>query len=297
MRALILGARGNLGQTLLDVLPRAGFAHVEGQGGRRECDLRDAPLVERVLRAGRPDVVFNAAAYAKVDAAEREPGEAWSTNVEGTAILARACAAARVRLVHYSTDFVFDGRRHTAYEEMDPTSPLGVYARSKAAGEARVLDACPSALVLRVGCLYGRQATGFPSSIAPRLARGEPLACDDVRLASPTWLVRAAEGSAAASVSRHEGLLHLTAHGSTTWAGFARHLAGRLAAPAALIRAADPGSLGLAAERPMSAILSKGLLGRLELDRLGTWQEQADAYVADLARSPSPAAPPAPAGP
>lgn len=285
MRALILGARGNLGRTLLQVLPLAGFEQVEGREGRRECDLRDAPAVERAIRDCRPDVVFNAAAYAKVDAAEREPDEAWSTNVEGTAILARACQAARVRLVHYSTDFVFDGQRSSLYEEDAPVSPLGAYAKSKAAGEERALAACPSALVLRVGCLYGREATGFPSSIAARLLRGESLVCDDVRLASPTWLVRAAEGSAAVALSPHEGLLHLTAHGSTTWAGFARYLAAKLGASATLIRAAEPGSLGLAAERPRAAILSKALLGQLGLDRLGTWQEQADAYLADLGRA------------
>src|SRR4051812_6329250 len=132
--AVILGARGTLGTALTAGLPAAGW-HVAAAAGRADCDITDAAAVNRLLERTRPVAVFNAAAYTDVDRAEGEPERAEAVNAGGAEIVAASAAAVGAAVVHYSTDFVFDGTLDRPYDERDPPSPLGRYARSKVAGD------------------------------------------------------------------------------------------------------------------------------------------------------------------
>ncbi len=162
MRAVVFGAGGMLGQALVAHLPAGGHPVVGSFAGRKDGDIADAPLVAAALDRLRPEVVFNAAAWTDVDGAEDHPQEARRANAEGPEVLARACAARGIHLVHYSTDFVFDGERETPYDESIAPSPQSVYAATKLEGERRVEAACPQSFVLRVGCLYGHGGTQLP---------------------------------------------------------------------------------------------------------------------------------------
>ena len=199
--AVVLGARGLLGTALGERLPAAGW-RVAAAVGHAECDITDAGAVRALLEATRPDVVFNAAAYTDVDRAESEPAAAEAINAAGAENVARAAAAAGAAVVHYSTDFVFDGELERPYDESDPPSPQGRYAASKVAGDARVAAAAERHFILRVGCLYGRGGRNFPSTIVRRLRAGETIRAHNDRLGSPTWAREVADVSAALARTR-----------------------------------------------------------------------------------------------
>jgi len=279
MRAVVFGAQGTLGRALAAHLPERGET-VLGAFGRAECSITDAARVHEVLHALHPDVVFNAAAFTNVDAAEAVPDEAFAANAIGPELLARACAESGAKLVHYSTDFVFDGELERPYDEFDPPSPPAVYARSKLAGERLVIAAAPQVFVLRVGCLYGRGGKNFPSTIVGRLKAGETVRADRFRTVAPTWVKSVAEASITLARTGHFGLYHCTANGETTWADFARLAAAALGLPQERVSAVDTSALALPAPRPRRAILDNRMLRLRGLDTLGDWQTQARAYLA-----------------
>jgi dTDP-4-dehydrorhamnose reductase len=279
MRAIVLGARGTLGQALTAHLPAHGVA-VVGAHGRDDCPITDAERVRAVLRQANPDVVFNAAAFTDVDAAEDRADEAFQANAIGPELLARACNEVGAKLVHYSTDFVFDGEQERLYDEFDPPSPQGQYARSKLAGERLVASAAERAFVLRVGCLYGRGGRNFPSTILRRLRAGETVRADRDRIGSPTWVVAVVGVSAALARTDHFGLYHCTANGETSWVDYARFLATALGLPAERVSAVATGDLPLRAPRPRRSVLDNRMLRLRGLDTLGDWQTQARAFLA-----------------
>jgi dTDP-4-dehydrorhamnose reductase len=281
---VVLGAKGLVGQALALELPRAGYVLAAGVA-RAECDIRDGAAVRALLERARPDVVFNAAALTNVDKAESEPDLTYAVNAVAVEDLARAAAAAGAALVHYSTDFVFDGESARPYDEFDPPSPQGIYARSKRAGELLAAAATPRLYTLRVGCLYGRGGRNFPSTIVRRLRAGETVRADRDRLASPTWVREVARLSAALAHTGLYGLYHCTAQGETTWADFARFAARALGLPEARVEAVAYGALPLTAPRPRRAILDNRMLRLRGLDTLSSWQDGARAYLASEAES------------
>jgi dTDP-4-dehydrorhamnose reductase len=157
---LIIGGHGQMGQA---------FAHVNPdliRLSRSECDLTKRETITAALAAYTPATVINAAAYTAVDLAEQESEAAFAQNATGPAQLAEICAARKIGLVHYSTDYVFDGQKPAPYLETDPIAPLSVYGKSKAAGEQAVLAAHPQALVVRTAWLFSPWGKNFVKTLA-----------------------------------------------------------------------------------------------------------------------------------
>jgi dTDP-4-dehydrorhamnose reductase len=279
MKALVFGAGGTLGQSLVTTLPQRGY-EVCAALDRAACDIRDADAVRAVIGRHAPQVLFNAAAYTDVDRAESEPDLAYAANAIACETLAHAAEAAGAALVHYSTDFVFDGERERAYDEFDPPSPQGLYARSKVAGEQLATAATRRLFIVRVGCLYGRGGRNFPSTILRRLRAGETVRADRERLGSPTWVAEVARASADLARTAHFGLYHCTSVGETSWAAFARFMADLLGLPADRVDPLPTSALPMKAPRPRRAILDNRMLRLRGLDTLSTWQEAARAYLA-----------------
>jgi dTDP-4-dehydrorhamnose reductase len=279
-RAVVFGGGGLLGQALVGRIPDSGLQLVAAFSGRAEGDITNAPLVDDLLDRWRPDVVFNAAAYTDVDGAESDPAAAFAANAEGPAILARAARRVGARLVHYSTDFVFDGEREAPYDESVPPAPASVYARSKLEGEDRVREASPRAFILRVGCLYGRGGRNFPSTLLRRLRGGEPIRADNERRVSPTWSDPVAWLSCQLAAGDRFGLYHATAAGETTWADFTLYLAQAAGIAGPRVEGVPVSSLRLRAVRPRRAVLVSHQLAAAGVDPLPTWQDQARAYLA-----------------
>ena len=281
MKALVLGAQGTLGQALIEVLPTndGGGFEVETRS-RAQCDVADANAVVRAITEAEADVVFNAAAYTNVDRAEDEPDAAYQANAVGPETLARATAALGIKLVHYSTDFVFDGEQERPYDEFDTPSPQSIYARSKLAGERLAAAASRRVFVVRVGCLYGRDGRNFPSTILRRLRGGETVRADRERLGSPTWVRDVALVSGALAHTEHFGLYHCTSAGQTSWADYARFIADKLKLPSERVDALPTSALPMMrAPRPRRAILENRMLRLRGLDTMPDWRIAAEAFI------------------
>jgi dTDP-4-dehydrorhamnose reductase len=185
VKLLVTGAGGLLGGEFARTAP--GLGHDVTAAGHRDLDITDPDAVRAALRARRPDVVVNCAARADVDRVEGDPAAALRVNRDGPALLAEAASQVGARLVHFSTDYVFDGHATAPYPPRHPVAPVNVYARSKAAGEAAVLDVPGGHLVVRVSWLFGASERGLVPFVAAAARSGRPLRLVEDQRSRPTW--------------------------------------------------------------------------------------------------------------
>jgi dTDP-4-dehydrorhamnose reductase len=226
---LLLGKNGQVGWELRRTLAPL---------GRLECvdypelDLADGEAVRRCVRETAPGLIVNAAAYTAVDRAETEPDLAMTINGLAPGILAEEARRLGARLVHYSTDYVFDGTKTQPYLEEDPPNPLGAYGRSKLAGDQAIQQAGCAYLIFRLCWVYGGRGQNFMLTMQ-RLARErETLRVVRDQVGCPTWSRLIAEATAlalkqvlaAANPDAYQGLYHLCAAGQTSWHGFAERI-------------------------------------------------------------------------
>ena len=230
-RILVIGRNGQVGFELLRGLAKPGEVIAVG---RDELDLADANAIRRKLRETRPDLIVNAAAYTAVDQAESEQELALAINGVAPGILAEEAKRLGAALVHYSTDYVFDGSKGAPYTEDDAPRPLSVYGRTKLAGERAIQAVDVPHLILRTSWVYGTRGKNFPLTIL-RLARErEELSIVNDQVGAPTWSRAIAE--ATGDILKHlgygqpafrdacairRGIYNLTAAGQTSWHGFA----------------------------------------------------------------------------
>jgi dTDP-4-dehydrorhamnose reductase len=282
VRIAVVGAGGQLGAA---VVHECGTAHETIPFTRQQLDVSDAAAVTAAMDRVRPEVLVNGAAFTNVDAAEDRPIAALDSNAFAVCALARAARRHRATLVHYSTDFVFDGRATSPYTEDDPPNPRSVYAISKLLGEWFALDA-PRAYVLRVESLFGRTPNGpaAKGSVAGILATlkagGTPKAFAD-RTISPTYLADAARATRQIVEmdvgSAPPGVYHCVSSGSCTWLEFAQELARQLGIEATItpVRMAD---VPLRAQRPQYCALSNAKLQSLGIS-MPIWQNALARYL------------------
>lgn len=188
---------------------------------RSQLDIGDQEAVDRAVSSLRPELILNAAAYTAVDRAESEPDAAWRVNRDGAGYLAAAAARAGSRMVHVSTDFVFDGHQGHPYSPDDETHPLGVYGASKLAGESAVLAASPGALIVRTAWVYASGGRNFLNTMLRLMSQGREVRVVADQIGAPTsasCLARALWGLARREAS---GLRHYTNAGAASWYDFA----------------------------------------------------------------------------
>jgi len=230
MKLLVLGGNGQVGFELLRSLAPLGKVMATTRSGAlpdgRPClraDLSDLASLPALLESAAADVVVNATAYTAVDKAESEPAQAWRLNAEAPAALAAACATTGASLVHFSTDYVFDGSGTRPYREDDPTAPLGVYGASKWAGEQAIRASGAAHKLFRLCWVYGPRGGNFLLTML-RLARerGHLRVVAD-QVGAPTAAHRIADGVARALAAqpRASGTWHLSAEGQASWHDFA----------------------------------------------------------------------------
>lgn len=267
MKVLITGANGQVGQALQSPAPlKASLTALD----RSTLDISDLEAVDRHIGQIRPDLIINAAAYTAVDRAELDAEAASAANKTGPANLALAAQRAGARLVHISTDFVFDGRASSPYRPDHPVAPLGLYGQSKAEGEAAVLASLPSALIIRTGWVYAATGSNFLVTML-RLMRERPevrVVADQI--GTPTHADSLARAIWSLAFGEHHGILHYSDSGTASWYDFAvaiqeeALMLGLLekAVPVIPIRTQD---YPTAAQRPAYSVLDKtdtiGLLG------------------------------------
>lgn len=229
---------------------------------RAEADLSKPEALRAAVRAAKPDCIVNAAAYTAVDRAEDERGACFALNAEAVEILASEARALRALLVHFSTDYVFDGEKPSPYVETDPPAPRNVYGESKLAGERAVAASGCRHLVFRTSWVYGPGGRNFVQAILNAARRGAELRVVSDQRGAPTSSAQIAGAVARilaqpAILEKASGLFHLSAAGETTWHGFADEI---LAAHAlgARPRAVTTTEYGARARRPRNSVLDNG---------------------------------------
>ena len=300
MRILLFGGQGQVGFELLRSLAPLGEVMASTRSGLlpdgRPClaaDLSDMEALPRLVRAVSPDLVVNAGAYTAVDRAEDEPELAYRINAQAPAALAAACAAAGIGLVHFSTDYVFDGSGSRPYREDDPVAPLGVYGASKWAGEEAVRASGVAHKIFRLCWVYGPRGSNFLLTML-RLARerGHLRVVAD-QVGAPTSARRIADGVARAIAGQPaaSGTWHLSAEGQASWHDFAAEIF-REAVVRGLLASAPTLAAIASSEFPTRA--RRPAYSRLDTTRfqhdfgphLGSWQDGLHEVLSELAGPP-----------
>jgi dTDP-4-dehydrorhamnose reductase len=296
MRILLLGRDGQVGWELQRSLAPLGPLLALGrEGAPGSCgDLAEPEAVAATVRRFAPEAVVNAAAYTAVDRAEAEPDAARRVNAEAPAAIARAAAAAGAWMLHFSTDYVFDGSGSRPWREDDPPAPLSVYGRTKLEGEQAVRASGCHHLIVRTGWVYAARGGNFARTILRLAVERERLQVVGDQIGAPTGAELLADLAAhmlRAAVARPElsGTYHASAAGETSWHGYARHVIGFARARAAPVRVADdavewvPSSAyPTAARRPLNSRLDTSKLrARFGLE-LPAWQSGVDRMLTEI---------------
>ena len=300
MKILLFGVNGQVGWEVRRTLEPLGDVVALD---RAAADLERPPSVREAIRRERPDVVVNAAAYTAVDRAEDEPERARLVNAYSVEAMAEEVARSGGWLVHYSTDYVFDGGKADCYVETDPTNPLGVYGGTKAEGERLIGAAGCRHLILRTSWVYSDRGHNFLRTIL-RLARErDELSVVDDQVGAPTSAALLASLTAAA-VSRMDpadqrppesGIYHVAPLGSTSWHGYARLAVAeaaacgmRLRAVPEAIRPIPTSAYPTPARRPANSRLDTGKIARELAVTLPPWEQDVRHAIASIVRSAQP---------
>lgn len=296
MRVLLTGSSGQVGGALLPLLQRN---HTVVAPSRRDFDLATPASLAAHLGAIKPDLIINPAAYTAVDRAEDEPALASMINGEAPAAMAKWAAAHSVPIVHFSTDFVFDGTGERSWSEMDSTGPLSAYGLSKLDGEIRVRGAGGPHLIVRTAWVYAALGANFMRTMI-RLAResevlrvvadqyGTPTAASTIAR-SLTQILEQGAGDLPTLFARADGLVHLTNAGSTSWHGFATAIVDGLKARDVALKASKVIPITTAdypskAKRPSNSRLDLTRLKSVYKIAPSPWQDalasELDAFVA-----------------
>lgn len=285
-RAVVFGASGQLAVELVRELKARQYATVGWD--RREVDITDAAAVEAALARYDAEVVFNAAAYNQVDVAEKEPQAAFLVNALAVRNLALACRQVDARLVHFSTDYVFDGYARHPYVEDDPTHPLGAYAVSKLAGEMYAQAYLDRALVVRTSGVFGpgglSTARGNFVELMLRLSAGnQPIRVVEDHVASPTYAPALAARTIDLVDRELTGVFHIGGGTPISWFQFAKMIF-EVACRQPLLLATNEREYRTSARRPKYSALSNAKMERAGLTPMPPLRAALESYFAERTR-------------
>lgn len=305
LRILLTGKTGQVGHELSGRLSLLGELAAPD---RHEMDLSNASDIARVIRAFVPQVIVNAAAYTAVDQAEKEPEIARAINAEAPATLAAEAKQIDAFLVHYSTDYVFDGLKGAPYLETDLTNPVSVYGKTKLAGEDAIRQSGCAHLIFRTAWVYATRGRNFLLTILRLASQREELRIVNDQIGAPTWageiasvtasILKAGFNGSGSSLSKYTGTYHMTASGSCSWYDFARAIleeaTGLPSTDAWLSRALQGNALAIKrivpittseyptpAKRPPYSVLSNQSLGKTFRIQQRNWREQLKAAISE----------------
>ena len=289
-RIAVVGANGMLGSDLVALLrsggrvaaqPRIETPYDVASFARADFDVADADAARAAL-AGF-DVIVNCTAFNRVDDAETMEADAFTVNADGPANLAAAARATGARLIHVSTDYVFDGRATTPIPEDAPRAPVSAYGRSKAAGEERALAANPGATaIVRTAWLYGEHGPSFPRTMLRLAAERETVSVVTDQVGQPTWTRDLAEqlirliGAGAPA-----GIYHGTNSGETSWYGFAQEVFRLAGLDPERVLPTDSAAFVRPAPRPAFSVLGHEAWARVGLTTMRPWQNAISDAIAD----------------
>lgn len=291
MRALLLGAGGMLAQDIVTTSP----PDVEVISRRHsELDVTDEAAVTAAINSTRPDVIINCAAYTKVDAAESDRERAWAVNAEAPRLVGRAATrftfhASRFTplVVHFSTDYVFNGRSTRPYREEDLPDPLGSYGASKLAGEQALLAIGARCLIIRTSWLFGYHGTSFPRTMRQRARDGKATRVVNDQVGRPTYTVDLAWatwfiiGRRTTDHGPRSDVFNIANRGQTTWYDVARRIFEAAGMPD-LLSPCTTAEYPMPAPRPAYSVLDTSKYDALAGAPLPRWEDALDRFLAEL---------------
>lgn len=286
-RILVTGANGQLGSDLMRLL--ASDFDMVGLD-IDDVDITDRHSVSRAIERHSPTILINAAAFTNVDACETDEDTARRVNADGPRVLAAVCKDSDIRLVHYSTDYVFDGAKQSAYIESDRPNPKTAYGRTKLAGEIFIRDLLPDAVIIRIAWLYGSHGHNFVKTMLG-LARKQievkqgggavtPLTVVDDQFGSPTCTEAVVRQTRRIIDDSLTGLFHATAQGETTWYGFAMAIFEVAGLPID-VNPCSTEQFPRPAPRPKRSTLENARLRQAGADIMPHWQDSLNRFFAD----------------
>ena len=279
MNILLCGAKGQLGTDCIAVLSND---HAITAVDIDELDITAPAAVQAAVETARPGIIINCAAYTDVDGCESNRDTAFAVNADGPKNLAEAACAAGARLLHVSTDYVFNGHRPVpdAWSESDPVNPASVYGQSKAAGEEAVLAVDAQNIVLRTAWLYGISGKNFLKTML-RLALNNP--CKEItvvadQFGSPTWSYTLARQIKALITAGGSGIYHATGEGYCSWHDLAAYFLKKMDVLHA-ITPCTTAEYPTPAPRPANSILANHRLSEQGINRMQNWQDDVDQFI------------------
>ena len=288
---LVTGRHGQIASALKGALTRAGFGVV--LAGRPECDIADSGAVRRAIAEARPALVINPAAYTAVDKAEDDVDATFAVNRDGAKHVAEAAAREGAPIIHFSTDYVFDGSKGAPYVETDPTQPLGVYGRSKLAGESAVAAANPRCVILRTAWVCSPGGANFLNTMLRLAASRDELGVVDDQRGAPSFAADIAAATVRIAVNILDDpndlslyqTFHLASAGETTWCGFARSIFAGSAArsgPHARVRPIATADYPTRAQRPADSRLDCSLVATHHGVVMPDWRDGLESCLDEL---------------
>ena len=264
MKILLTGRSGQVGSELEAILhPAVATDHAT-------LDLADVDAIRRTVRAAKADVIINAAAYTAVDKAESEPDLAMRINGTAPGVLGEEAQRANALLVHYSTDYIFDGTKRTPYVETDAPRPMSVYGRTKLEGERRIHASGCRHLILRTAWVYGRGGN-FVRAILRQAEKGAALRVVNDQFGAPTWARDIAAATSELLKRKAEGVFNVSAAGSSSWYEVALEIL-RLRGRTVDVKPVSTAEYGAKAQRPAYSVLDNSKLRANGVTPIGDWR-------------------------
>lgn len=285
MKILLTGAQGQLGVELQTALAPLGEVVALG---RKELDLADAVAVKAVISRHKPDVIVNAAAYTAVDRAESEAELARAVNGVAPGLMAEAARELDALLIHFSTDYVFDGRKSGPYLESDIPNPLNVYGQTKLEGEQAILSSGATALIFRTSWVYGLGGANFMKTMVRLGSEREELKVVNDQWGAPTWTRSIAQavaqllGGNLRALRKAAGVYHMTNQGRTNWYEYAQAIFALCPECRAKLIPIPASEYPAAALRPSNSCLDNGKLQRVLGLSLPSWDEALGHCLTEL---------------
>ncbi len=276
MRILVMGHKGMLGSDLLEVLGRGHEVSGVDQG---EFDITSAGDCIRVVEEFAPDAIVNAAAYTDVDGCESNRDLCFAVNAEGVRNVALACKGRNTKIVHYSTDYVFDGTKGKPYLEDDPCRPINVYGESKRRGEEILIEATSDHVLIRTAWLYGRQGKNFVKAILVKARDEGKLRVVDDQVGSPTCSLDLAQATKLLLERDCRGIYHVTNRGVCSWYRFAGKILEIAQMPDVTIEPIRSHEINRKAKRPAYSVLSNRRFMEATQKAMRPWQVALNEYL------------------
>lgn len=277
MKVLVWGAQGMLGK---DLVPTLASKHQVFPRDIEDGDITDLNWVQKEIAALGPEVVINAAAYTNVDGCESNKELAFSVNAEGPKNIAFGCAASKARMIHLSTDYVFDGTSLRPYREEDTPHPLNVYGSSKLLGEQYIQKTLRDHLIIRTEWLFGHHGKNFVETILQKAGRREDLKVVNDQRGSPTFTKDLSWAISCLLEKGARGILHVTNSGSCTWYELARRILQEKRIHDISLTSLSSAKLARPAQRPANSVLDCQKLEQLLGQEMRPWEEALHEYCA-----------------